>query len=274
MSEHAPSPSRTTGPVPGELCLFCGPYVVAAGRHVEVPEGSKRLLVFVALHAGRLDRRYVAGSLWPYGDDERAAGNLRSALWRLRRAGIDLVEADKWSLWLRPDTTSDVATVSDWATRLVAGFATPADLHLPPWDVHALDLLPGWYDDWVSFERERVRQRILHALEQLSRELVLLGRCAEAVEAAIDAVGVEPLRESAQRVLIEAHLAENNVVEARRLYAHYRQLVRRELGVEPSPGLTRLVVAADEDAGRSMLPSHLLGVPVGADQPSRTGAIA
>ncbi|MGW2995279.1 bifunctional ornithine acetyltransferase/N-acetylglutamate synthase, partial [Streptomyces sp. NPDC001193] len=29
----------------------------------------------------------------------------------------------------------------------------------------ALDLLPGWYDDWVLLEQERVRQRLLHALE-------------------------------------------------------------------------------------------------------------
>lgn len=245
MTEHAARPVESTACVLAELCLFGGPYVVRGGRRVDVPEGSKRLLVFIALHAGRLDRHYVAGTLWPHGDDERAAGNLRSALWRLKGAGIDLVEADKFALWLRPGTTSDIDVVSSWATRLISGRPTPDDLHVPQWDVHAMDLLPGWYDDWVSFERERVRQRLLHALEQLSRELLRLKRYAEAVEAAVDAVGVEPLRESAQRVLIEAHLAEHNMVEARRLYTRYRQLVRQELRIEPSSGLTRLVITAE-----------------------------
>jgi DNA-binding SARP family transcriptional activator len=69
----------------------------------------------------------------------------------------------------------------------------------------------------------------------LSRELVKLRRCAEAVEAAMMAVSVEPLRESAQRVLIQAHLAEGNWVEGRRSFEAYRTVLQRELGVEPTP---------------------------------------
>lgn len=155
-----------------------------------------------------------------------------------------MVVTDKVALWLRPDTTTDVGMLNAWATRLIGGRASAADLEIPSWDPHAIDLLPGWYDDWVIFERERVRQRVLHALEGLSRELVRLGRCAEAVDVATEAVAVEPLRESAQRVLIEAHIAEGNVVEARRLYSAYRRLLRRELSIEPGVHLTHLVVAA------------------------------
>ncbi|MDD9205832.1 hypothetical protein PU560_05035, partial [Georgenia sp. 10Sc9-8] len=155
ITELIPPPATPTGPEtgsapdPGRLCLFGGPYVVRAGHHLTVPEGSKRLLVFIALHSGRLDRRHVAGTLWPYGDDERAAGNLRSALWRLKGAGISVVEADKCSLWLRAGTTIDVQVLSEWASRLIAGEAAPADMRVPRWDPDAVDLLPGWYDDWV-----------------------------------------------------------------------------------------------------------------------------
>jgi DNA-binding SARP family transcriptional activator len=107
------------------------------------------------------------------------------------------------------------------------------------WDV--MDLLPGWYDDWVIFERERIRQRLLHALEALSRRFVEGNRCAEGVEAAISAVSADPLRESANRVLIEAYLAEGNLIEARRAFTRYRDMVRRELSVEPSEQLASLV---------------------------------
>jgi DNA-binding SARP family transcriptional activator len=206
-----------------------------------VPDGSKRLLVFVALSTGRVDRRYAAGSLWPEGRDERAGGNLRSALWRLKCAGIDVVESDKCTLGMRRGTVVDVGVVGDWATRLVDGSATQTDLRLLNWRWDAMDLLPGWYDDWVIFERERIRQRLLHALEALSRRLVEMNRCAEAVDAAISAVSADPLRESANRVLIEAHLAEGNLIEARRTYERYRDCVRRELGVEPGEQLASLV---------------------------------
>jgi DNA-binding SARP family transcriptional activator len=223
------------------VLLFGGPYVMCDGGRLEVPDGSKRLLVFVALNGGRVDRRFAAGSLRPVGSDERAAGNLRSALWRLKGAGIDVLETDKCTLGMRSGTIVDVGVVCEWAARLVDGSASQADLCLLNWRWEAMDLLPGWYDDWVIFERERIRQRLLHALEALSRRLVEANRCAEAVDAAISAVSADPLRESANRVLIQAHLAEGNLIEARRAYARYRDSLRRELGVDPSEELVNLL---------------------------------
>jgi DNA-binding SARP family transcriptional activator len=223
--------------------MFGGPYVRAAGRRHEVPEGSKQLLAFVALRRKRVDRRHAAGTLWPDGNEERAAGNLRSALWRLRRAGIDVLLADKRSLALRADVLVDVHVMDQWATRLIGGKASAADLAVPPFWADVLEFLPGWYDDWVLMERERLRQKMLHALEEMSRRLAGAGRFADAVEAAILAISAEPLRESAQRVLIEAHVAEGNLSEAHRIWQDYRNLVHRELGVDPSGDLQDVVAA-------------------------------
>ena len=66
------------------------------------------------------------------------------------------------------------------------------------------------------FERERLRQRLLHAMESLVRQMISHRLFADAVEVAVTAVAVEPLRESAQRALIEAHFTEGNFVEAGR----------------------------------------------------------
>ena len=236
-SETLPGPS-VAGPV---LHLFGGPYVRVDGCR-EVPEGSKRLLAFIALRRQRVERQHAAGLLCPVGSDERAAGNLRSALWRLRGADIDVLVVDKCSLRLRDDVAVDAELVGDWAVRLIRGTMHPDELTIMPSWAEALELLPGWYDDWVLLERERLRQRVLHALEALSRHLVTVGRFAEAVEAAMVAVGVEPLRESAQRALVTAHLAEGNRVEAHRCFAAYREVLRRELGAEPTAGLTALVL--------------------------------
>jgi DNA-binding SARP family transcriptional activator len=240
------------------VVLLGGPYVMLRGGRLEVPDGSKKLLAFVALGTGTVDRRHAAGSLWPLGNDERAAGNLRSALWRLKGAGIDLVESQRCTLTLRAGTLVDVGVLCEWAARLVDGSASQEDLTAVRWCTDGMDLLPGWYDDWVIFERERIRQRLLHALEALSRRLVAEERCADAIEAAISAVSADPLRESANRVLIEAHLAEGNVVEARRVYERYRDTVRGELGVEPGEQLTRLArmgfLSQSRDSGPAQSP--------------------
>ncbi len=221
--------------------LLGGVYVTRDGCRIEVPEGCKRLLAFLALRRGRVERCHAAGTLWPSVDDRRAAGNLRSALWRLRCAEIDVLEADKRSVGLHRRVAVDVLEVAEWAARLIAQHPLAEDLSLSRPFADALDLLPGCYDDWAIIERERMRQRMLHALEALSRAMTAMGRYAEAVDAAMRAISAEPLRESAQRVLLEAHMAESNLSEARRDFLAYRNLVRRELGVEPSVELAALV---------------------------------
>jgi len=175
--------------------LFVDPCVTIGTERREVPEGSKQLLAFVAVRRRRVERRHAAGTLWPLGDDERASGNLRSALWRLRRVGINVLAADKWSLALRAEVLVDLHLMEQWATRLIEGHDTERDLTISPWVADALDLLPGFYDDWALMERERVRQRILHALEALSEKLAAAGRFADAIEAAMLATSAEPLRE-------------------------------------------------------------------------------
>lgn len=223
------------------ICLIGGPYVLQSGIRTPVPEGSKKLLAFVALQGGRADRRQTAGILWPGGSDARAAGNLRSALWRLREAGIQVIEADKSCIGMRHGAVTDIQALEGWASRVIHRKPDGPDMHIPQLISQAADLLPGWYDDWVVSEREFLRQRLLHALESLCRYLAALGQFAEAVEAAMGAIRIEPLRESANRALVNVHLAEGNAVEALRCYESYRRLVHRELGVLPSPDFTRLI---------------------------------
>ena len=103
------------------------------------------------------------------------------------------------------------------------------------------DLLPDWYDDWVLIERERLRQLRLHALEALAIRRLEAGRHGEAAGAALSAVSIEPLRESAQRVLIRVHLAEGNVGEAMRQYRSYKELILEELGLAPSEQIESLM---------------------------------
>ena len=243
--------TRTESRCGGVVHLFGGPFVTLAGQRIEVPEGSKRLLVFVALQSGRVERRYAAASLWPLGDEARASGNLRSALWRMRNLGVELIDADKISVRLSPGILVDVRLVFDWAQRLIRNELQPRDLTPVPWRLDDLDFLPSCYEDWALMERERIRQRLLHGLEALGYALIDRRRHAEAVDVAMTAISADPLRETAQRLLIEAHLAERNWREARRAFDLYRVVLRAELGVEPGCALRQLL----EDACAALSPS-------------------
>jgi DNA-binding SARP family transcriptional activator len=221
----------------GGLTLTCG------NQRVTIPPGSRRLLAYLALHASGADRRSTAGVLWPDVGESRAAGNLRSALWRLQGVGCPLVRSEHCTLHLEDDVVVDLHAVERWATRVLTGTTVPADLGVDPGAIADLELLPGWYDDWALAVRERLRLRLLHALDALSRLLSEAGRAAEAVEAVHVAVLAEPLRESGQRALIEAHQAAGDWVAARRQYDAFRGMLRREVGVEPSAELTAVATA-------------------------------
>ena len=230
-------PSIPLVQVIGGLSLHYG------GRRMSLPPGSHRLLAYLALHPAGVDRRSTAGVLWPTVEDGRAAGNLRSALWRLQQVGCPLVRAEQTTLVLRDDDQVDLARLEGWATRVLSGVATPEDLAVDPGPIAELELLPGWYDDWVLGVRERLHLRRVHALEQLSLLLRRSGRASAAVEAVHLAVQAEPLRESGQLALIEAHQAAGNWAIARLQFDSFRRILRREIGVDPSPELIAVATA-------------------------------
>jgi DNA-binding SARP family transcriptional activator len=214
------------------------------GELVSLPPSAQRLLALLALHDRPLLRPFVAGTLWLDTPDERASANLRSSLWRLNRPGPRLVDATSVQLRLAPDVRVDVRETASLAHQLLSRPTGPPgdEAELAP-DPRLLtgELLPDWYDDWVMFERERLRQLSLHALEALGEQLLDVGRLGEALEAALEAVAMEPLRESSHRLLIRIHLAEGNGAEAIREFELCGRLLRDQLGLEPSPQLVRLV---------------------------------
>lgn len=240
MTEPLPScgspPGHDNGlRVLGGLCVSVG------GQRIDLPEGGKRLLALLALRTGRIERHRVAVDLWPAVDRHRADGNLRTTLWRLQGAGVDLVDSTGDGLAIVDGLTVDVRLLLDWIQRIVAGRPRPGDLELGRWMEDGLCVLPGWHDDWLVIERERLRQGLLQALEALSRRLYQAGRFAAAVDAALIAVSADPLRETAQQTLVEAHLAEGNLVEAHRSVERYRRVLHEELGVPLSPLMSSLI---------------------------------
>ncbi|MHB8959415.1 MAG: AfsR/SARP family transcriptional regulator [Candidatus Limnocylindrales bacterium] len=222
------------------LSLISGFELSWRGRRVVLQSSAQRLVAFLALRDRPAERQHLAGSLWLDGPDERAMANLRSTLWRVRRAGCPIVQILGEQLALDPAVVVDVRELTDLAHRVFDG-SEQADEEWLSRVAQGGELLPSWDDEWVVVERERIRQLRLHALELLCDRLAAAGQFGRAVEACLAAVSGEPLRESAQRSLIKVYLAEGNVGDALGQYRTYRQLMHDELGLEPSNQMEDLV---------------------------------
>jgi DNA-binding SARP family transcriptional activator len=207
---------------------------------VPVPVPAQRLLAFLAIHDRPLRRAYVAGTLWIDADEDHAAGSFRSALWRLRRTGLALVDADATRLGLALDVGVDFRRAVAYARRVINAPRAEEAREETSLLLRS-DLLPDWYDDWVLLERERFQQLRVHALEVLSDQLIAARDYAVAAELGLAVISSEPLRESAHRALIRVHLAEGNYAAALRQYHRFRELLAKELGLEPSAAMKSLI---------------------------------
>jgi DNA-binding SARP family transcriptional activator len=231
--------SRANGAPALRLGLLGGFELRGGDRPLPVSPHLERLLAFLALQHRSVHRAYVSGRLWIDHSEENAQGCLRTSLWRLRRLPRTPVEATTTHLGLAPAVTVDAREVETCAERVLHGDEpSGADVDLL---VHADDLLPDWYEDWVEQERERLRQLRLLALDAAGETLIVAGRFGEAALVALTAVAAEPIRESAYRVLIRAHLGEGNVGEALRQGDLFRVQLDRELGLGPSPRMEELL---------------------------------
>jgi DNA-binding SARP family transcriptional activator len=240
-----PGPGLVAASRTVRLGLLQGFQLQCAESEVDLPLSSQRVLAFLALQVRPQARCYVAAVLWMNFAEERAGASLRSALWRINRCGHPLVAADTRALRLMPDVVVDLRESARSARRVLAGEAKGGGVRVE--DLTAGDLLPGWYDEWVVTEREHFRQLRLHALEKLCEQLTDEGRFGQSVEAGLAAVSAEPLRESAHRVLIRAYLTEGNRGEAIRQYEACRQVLRRELDIDPSPVTHALLASPGPD---------------------------
>jgi DNA-binding SARP family transcriptional activator len=224
-----------------QLALFGGFQLTCAGARVAIPASAQRVLAFLALSGRALPRAHVAGTLWSGASEARAAAALRTAVWRIGPPALEVLRCDASMLGLRVGVDVDVDRVASDARTVLEGAVDG----LAPDRIAAIrdprDLLPGWYDDWVVIERERLRQLRVHALERLCLWLSDEGRHVDAVQAGLAAIACDPLRESAHRALVVAHLAYGNVGDALKQYVLCRGLLERGLGVQPSPDLERLV---------------------------------
>lgn len=227
---------------PLRLTLIGGFALWRGSQKIAITTSGQRLIALLALRDGPVGRVHVAETLWPNCSAERSLASLRTTLWRVSQAGGRVIVATPAVLGLAAGIEVDVRNLAA-ATHRLNRCRGPATIDLDAVCMADLvgELLPDWYDDWLQEEREGLRQTRLHTLERLARVLSVAGRHADAIQAALAAIRLEPLRETAHGTLIELHLAEGNWSEACRQYQRCRRLLWDELGVEPSDSMRLLL---------------------------------
>lgn len=224
------------------ITLMGGFLLTIDGVLVNLPLSSQKLIAFLALESRPVSRQYIACRLWPDTPETRAAGNLRSALWRIRSKKLPIIACYNECIALAPDIIVDVSEIVDMAKRLSNQDIKQLILDLDPHQFQG-ELLPDWYDDWLMLERERLHQICLHALETIGNLLFRIGRYGQAIDAALMAVSADPFRESAHLILIKTYLSEGNQRQAIEHYKNFSELMHRELQIAPTKDLQDLILS-------------------------------
>jgi DNA-binding SARP family transcriptional activator len=214
--------------------------LVMDGRDVGLPHSVERVVAYLGLSSQPVHRLKLAGALWPDAPESRAARSLRTALWRLNRGGIPIVDVHEDRVALQPAIRVDVTELFELCRRMLEAGANDGVEHIGLL-IDSAELLPDWDDEWVGADRERFRILRLEALEIGAERLIERTEYGRAMEAALAATLSDPLRESARRLVIRIHLAEGNIASAIQAYEEYRSLLDLEIGVEPSAAMRMLI---------------------------------
>lgn len=242
------------------------------GQPVEIPSRpAQSLLAYLALNAGTSQRREkLAGMLWPDSDESNARSNLRHALWRLRKTiGDDALETDNLTVRFRIDQPYYLDV-----ERLEAQIeGQNMDALLECVSAYQGELLPGFYDDWASTERERLGSLFDRRMQDLLALLVAERRWAGVLEWSEHWISLGTVPEPAFRALMRAHSAMGDAAGMAAAYQRLEDGLEKELGVEPSPQSRQLYEqlaqgeAGTSDMGPALASSNGISGALGASIP-------
>jgi DNA-binding SARP family transcriptional activator len=208
------------------------------GADIYVANRQQRLIAALAVR-GPAIRNCLASLLWPDTPEPRALESLRVSVHLISRQAPGLIVREGGSLSLTGRIDVDLHRVraqmrtlnEDYSSEFASLFAELRDA----------ELLPGWYEDWVWFEQDRLRQDRLRAFTAISKKSLEQGDCGVAGAAAEAALEIEPLNETAARFLFTAELQHGNPAAAIRCYERYRMRLEKNLGLQPSESFRGLV---------------------------------
>jgi DNA-binding SARP family transcriptional activator/tetratricopeptide (TPR) repeat protein len=203
-----------------------GEPVVIASRSAQL------LLAYLLLNPDIPHRReQLAGLLWPDYLETSARRNLRTAVWHIRRAiGERYLQADRATVGF----VAAAAYTLDVTALEQVPVQADAEALLRAVSAYTGDLLPGFYEDWVQLERERLQGVFERRMQALLDQLAAWANWPDLRTWAEHWIAQGSAPEPAYRALMQAHAGLGNSASVAATYQRCVEALQRELGVEPS----------------------------------------
>ena len=208
---------------------------------------SLALLAYLAAEKGQHRRESLSSLLWPDTNQSNAFKNLRQVLWEIQQTlGDDWLLADRETVCL--DDQADIwLDVREFDSLIMKSEVQEVvSLRLPLLEgaarLYRHHFLTGFslkdaqpFNDWSFAESEELRRKLAGILRRLSEEYCILGQARQAHSHARRLVSLDPLDESAHRLLMEVYLQTGQHNAALKQYQLLEQILRREMNLDPQP---------------------------------------
>lgn len=242
-----------------QITLF-GPFELRCeGTPVPGLEARKaqELLAYLLIQRGRAwSREFLAELLWGQRMPAQSKKYLRQTLWQVQSAlAPQIAESDAAALltldgeWIRFNEHCAVdLDVALFEQAHAAAEGMPGrDLDLPSAaalrqavQLYRGDLLPGCYEDWCIFERERLQTIYLGMLDKLIDCCQRYSQFEQGLAYGETILRYDRARECTHRRMMTLYYLEGDRTSALRQYEQLAQALREELDVQPSRRSTAL----------------------------------
>ena len=189
-----------------------------------------QLLAYLAYKHEKLSRDQLADVFWSHTDSQAARRNLRKVLFEAKNLewAVGFEQDEQGASWL---VVTDVAIFEeaishkDWAKAI---------------EVYSGSFLKGLesedgaeFETWLEQERQRLEELYQSASEHYAETLEKQGHIDEALDFLRKTLEHDPLNESLHRSIIRLEYNRGNSEAAFEQFEHCREILQKELGVEP-----------------------------------------
>jgi predicted ATPase len=208
---------------------------------------AQALMVYLACTSKSHSREVLADLFWSESSQTRALSNLRDAIHALRTHLEPFIDITRYSIALNPESgvwidvaelESALALNHERGDTITAETAIKIEMALK---LYQKDFLEGFYlrgaigfEEWQVVERERIRLVTLDGFLSLVQHHLEEENYKKGIHFARQALDLEPLMEVVHRQLMRLLALSGRNSEALVQYETCRQILEKELCVEPS----------------------------------------
>jgi predicted ATPase/DNA-binding SARP family transcriptional activator len=223
--------------------------ILRSGKPVKALRSRKAqaLLVYLACTSESHAREVLADLFWSESPPSRALSNLRDVIHALRTHLEPFMDITRYSIAINPevDVWVDAAELEAALTALREGgenITTESEKKIEvALALYKKDFLEGFYlrgargfEEWQVVERERIRLATLDGYISLVEHHAEMSNYSKGIYHARRALELEPLMEVGHQQLMRLLALSGRSSEALLQYEACRDILQKELGVEPS----------------------------------------